>query len=331
MRWRSLGRRSLTGTVVAGLMTVGLLPLPFAAGAHAATAAADVNLALGRPATAGGSHGAYPAGNTTDGTQASYSGGPGRLLPPVVQVDPGEARDVERVVLELPARLGEPQPDPLPPGQHRRLHLQRPRRLRRTGVQPGPDQHRRRRPHLPSDARYVRVHVTGNTGWNAAQLAELEVYGEEVVTEPPPTGTNLARNKPVEATSSVHSYVAANATDDSTSTYWEAAGHPADLTVRLGADADISAVVAKLNPDPVCGRPDSEHPGARPCAGPERIHLAACPRRLLLQSGHGQHGDHPGHRPRVRRTAPVLLQHRRARRPGRRVPGRRHRRARAPT
>ncbi|MEU3901158.1 CARDB domain-containing protein [Streptomyces sp. NPDC045251] len=251
MRWRSLGRRSLTGAVVAGLMTVGLLPLPLAAGAHAATAAADVNLALGRPATAGGSHGAYPAGNTTDGTQASYWEGPAGSFPQWVQVDLGEARDIERVVLKLPAGWESRSQTLSLRGStdgstFRALDASAPRAFdpaRANTVAVDLD--------APTDTRYVRVHVTGNTGWNAAQLSELEVYGDDVVTEPPPTGTNLARNKPVEATSSTQSYVAANATDDSTSTYWEAAGHPADLTVKLGADADVSAVVVKLDPDPV--------------------------------------------------------------------------------
>ncbi|MFC7985203.1 CARDB domain-containing protein [Streptomyces sp. NPDC057336] len=251
MRWRYLGRRSLTGAVVAGLMTVGLLPLPFAAGAQAAPAAADVNLALGRPATAGGSHGAYPAGNTTDGTQATYWEGPAGSFPQWVQVDLGETREVERVVLKLPAGWESRSQTLSLRGStdgstFRTLDASAPRAFdpaRANTVALDLD--------APAGTRYVRVHVTGNTGWNAAQLSELEVYGDEVVTEPPPTGTNLARNKPVEATSSVHSYVAANATDDSTSTYWEAAGHPADLTVKLGADADVSAVVVKLDPDPV--------------------------------------------------------------------------------
>ncbi|MFC7895771.1 CARDB domain-containing protein [Streptomyces sp. NPDC057381] len=251
MRWRSLGRRSLTGAVVAGLMTVGLLPLPFAAGAQAAPAAADVNLALGRPATAGGSHGAYPAGNTTDGTQATYWEGPAGSFPQWVQVDLGETREVERVVLKLPAGWESRSQTLSLRGStdgstFRTLDASAPRAFdpaRANTVALDLD--------APAGTRYVRVHVTGNTGWNAAQLSELEVYGDEVVIEPPPTGTNLARNKPVEATSSVHSYVAANATDDSTSTYWEAAGHPADLTVKLGADADVSAVVVKLAPDPV--------------------------------------------------------------------------------
>ncbi|GHB39419.1 hypothetical protein GCM10010377_32760 [Streptomyces viridiviolaceus] len=254
MRWRPLGRRRLTGAVIAGLMTFGPAQLslaPTVQAAPARTAAADVNLALGRPATAGGSHGAHPAGNTTDGAQASYWEGPAGSFPQWVQVDLGAARTVDRVVLKLPASWE---------SRNQTLSLQGstdgstfrtlsasagrafdPARANTVAVDLA----------SPSEARYVRVHATGNTGWNAAQLSELEVYGEDGGSEPPPTGTNLARNKPAEATSSVHTYVAANATDDSTSTYWEAAGHPADLTVKLGADADVSAVVVKLNPDQV--------------------------------------------------------------------------------
>ncbi|RSN61763.1 APHP domain-containing protein [Streptomyces sp. WAC 04229] len=253
MRWRSLGRRSLPGAAVAGLMTVGLLPLPLAATAQAAPAkaAADVNLALGRPAKAGGSHGAYPAGNATDGTQATYWEGPAGSFPQWLQVDLGTARDVDRVVLKLPAGWesrsqslsvrGSTDGSTFRTLAAAEARAFSPGRANTVAVDLG----------TSADARYVRVDITGNTGWNAAQLSELEVYGDETDPGPPPTGTNLARNKPVEATSSTQTYVAANATDDSTSTYWEAAGHPADLTVKLGADADVSGVVVKLNPDPV--------------------------------------------------------------------------------
>ncbi|KOU08382.1 CARDB domain-containing protein [Streptomyces sp. ESR1.13] len=252
MRRRSLGRRMLTGAAVAGLMTAGLLPLPLAVPAQAApvTAAADVNLALGRPATAGGSHGAYPAGNATDGQQATYWEGPAGTFPEWLQVDLGTARDVDRVVLKLPAAWESRTQTLSVRGSTdgATFHTLDASRGRAFGpaqagtVAVGLDS--------PAEARYVRVEITGNTGWNAAQLAELEVYGDDADTGPPPAGTNLARNKPAEATSTTQNYVAANATDDSTSTYWEAAGNPADLTVKLGADADISGVVVKLNPDP---------------------------------------------------------------------------------
>ncbi|MFF5106547.1 CARDB domain-containing protein [Streptomyces sp. NPDC000134] len=262
MRWRPFGRRSLAGAVLAGLMTAGPAPLALAPAAHVAPepapaaadaepAAADVNLALGRPASAGGAHGEYPARNVTDGTQATYWEGPAGSLPQWVQADLGTARGVHRVVLKLPAAWE---------GRTQTLSLQGSTdgSAFRTLAASAPRAFDPARANTvavdlasPAEARYVRVQVTGNTGWNAAQLAELEVYGADGTGEPPPPGTDLARGKPVEATSSVHTYAAANATDGSTRTYWEAAGHPADLTVKLGADADVTAVVVQLDPDPV--------------------------------------------------------------------------------
>ncbi|KQX61210.1 CARDB domain-containing protein [Streptomyces sp. Root1310] len=254
MSWRPPGRRPVTGAVVAGLLSTGLLPLAFASPAQAAPAAADVNLALGRPATAGGAHAEYPARNLTDGAQASYWEGPAGSFPQWAQVDLGAAREVDRVVLKLPTGWG---------SRNETLSLQGSgdgsgfSTLAASGVRVfDPAQANTVSVTLtdPADVRYVRVNVSGNTGWNAAQLSELEVYGEEGGTDPgdpPPAGTNLARNKPVEATSTAQTYVAANATDDSVSTYWEAAGHPSDLTVKLGADADVTGVVLKLNPEPV--------------------------------------------------------------------------------
>ncbi|WP_051839602.1 discoidin domain-containing protein [Streptomyces sp. NRRL F-5126] len=64
------------------------------------------------------------------------------------------------------------------------------------------------------------------------------------------TASNLAVGKPITASSSVYTYVAANANDNDTSTYWEGAGgsYPDTLTVKLGANADTKSVVVKLDP-----------------------------------------------------------------------------------
>jgi hypothetical protein len=64
-------------------------------------------------------------------------------------------------------------------------------------------------------------------------------------------GTNLAVGKPIEASSTVFTFVAANANDNDTATYWEGSAYPADLTVHLGANANVSSVVIKLNPDSI--------------------------------------------------------------------------------
>ncbi|WP_369795881.1 discoidin domain-containing protein [Actinoplanes sp. N902-109] len=61
-------------------------------------------------------------------------------------------------------------------------------------------------------------------------------------------GTNLAAGKPITASSSVFTFVAANANDNDPATYWEGSAYPANLTVALGANATTSSVVVKLNP-----------------------------------------------------------------------------------
>jgi CARDB/F5/8 type C domain len=68
-------------------------------------------------------------------------------------------------------------------------------------------------------------------------------------------GSNLAVGKPIEASSIVHVLKAENANDDDTSTYWEGSpgAYPSTLTVNLGANASVTSVVLKLNPDPIWG------------------------------------------------------------------------------
>ncbi|SDU61956.1 discoidin domain-containing protein [Jiangella alkaliphila] len=68
-------------------------------------------------------------------------------------------------------------------------------------------------------------------------------------------GSNLAVGKPIEASSTVHVFAAANANDNDVTTYWEGApgAYPSTLTVRLGSNAVVDQLVVRLNPDPVWG------------------------------------------------------------------------------
>jgi hypothetical protein len=68
-------------------------------------------------------------------------------------------------------------------------------------------------------------------------------------------GNNLAAGKPITASSTVFTFVAANANDNDVTTYWEGAGgaYPSTLTVQLGANAVVSSIVLKLNPDSAWG------------------------------------------------------------------------------
>ncbi|MGN5634106.1 CARDB domain-containing protein [Streptomyces sp. AC154] len=244
MRWKQFRWRLLIGAVTAALMTVGILPVT------ASAAVPRPDLALGKQATASASNGAYSASNVTDGSQQTYWESPG-TFPQWVRIDLGARFDVDQVVLKLPNTWEA--------------------RTQTLAVQGSDDGNgfstlsaSAARVFTPSagntvtiglsakQTRYIRVQVTANTGWNAAQLSQVEVYGESGGDDPGPpvtVGSNLALNKPIEASSSTQNFVAANANDDKTGTYWESSGYPSTLTVKLGADADLEAVVVKLSPD----------------------------------------------------------------------------------
>ncbi|MER7738061.1 CARDB domain-containing protein [Streptomyces sp. NPDC096538] len=253
MRRTRFGLRTITGLLLAGLIAAGLSP--GTAGA-AAKAVRGPDLALGRSATATGSHPGHPAPHVTDGSQLTYWEGPSGAFPQSVRIDLGATVSVAEVVLKLPAAweartqtlavegstdgssfaaLSASAAHRFDPGQGNSVTLTFP----------------------AHDVRHLRVRVTANTGWNAAQLSEVEVYGEDAGSgpgQPPADGTNLALGKPIEASSVIHSFVAANANDGQTGSYWESDGHPATLTVRLGAEADLTGVVVRLDPDAVWER-----------------------------------------------------------------------------
>jgi hypothetical protein len=63
-------------------------------------------------------------------------------------------------------------------------------------------------------------------------------------------GANLAAGKPITGSANTYVYYPANANDNDVTTYFEGATYPSTLTVKLGANADVSSVVVKLNPDP---------------------------------------------------------------------------------
>src|SRR5262249_2335261 len=66
-------------------------------------------------------------------------------------------------------------------------------------------------------------------------------------------GSNLAVGKPITGTANTYIYVPANANDNDLTTYFEGSTYPSQLTVKLGANADVNTVVVKLNPDPAWG------------------------------------------------------------------------------
>ncbi|MET9496212.1 CARDB domain-containing protein [Streptomyces sp. NPDC006552] len=237
-RWRWLA-----GAVTAGLLALGTVPAT-------AQAATEQNVALGRPVTAGGTHDGYPAGNVTDGSQATYWEGPAGSFPQWVQIDLGRSVDIDGVVLKLPASWEARTETVAVQGSADGRDFTTLAAAAQRSFTPGSGNSVT--VGVTAATRYVRVRISDNSGWNAAQLSEVEVRGaagDGGPQDPPPAGTDLALRKPIEATSTTQNYVAPNANDGNTGTYWEASGQSSALTVKLGADADLSGVVLKLDPD----------------------------------------------------------------------------------
>src|SRR5262249_21103948 len=94
-----------------------------------------------------------------------------------------------------------------------------------------------------ADTLTVTYYVTATNG------AGLESAASNSVTRTGSggPGTNLALNKPIDGTAFTFTYAPKNANDGDVTTYFEGSSYPSQLTVHLGANADVSSVVVKLN------------------------------------------------------------------------------------
>ncbi|GIG21001.1 glycosyl hydrolase [Cellulomonas chitinilytica] len=255
-------RRHVRHAVVATAALALVAPLGLAFVAQGA-AAAPPNLAAGKPATASSTTDVYGAGNVTDGNQSTYWESANNQFPQWVQVDLGAAATVTDLTLKLPtgawgARTetitvqGSTDGSTFTTLKAQAGYTFAPASANTVDVDV-----------TDTPVRFVRLSITANTGWPAGQLSELEVHGTAGPTPTPttptptptpttPTGQNLALSRPIVASSTEWTYVAANAVDGSTGTYWEGAGgqYPSTLTVTLASASQLSGVVVKLNPDP---------------------------------------------------------------------------------
>ncbi|MFD8111732.1 CARDB domain-containing protein [Streptomyces microflavus] len=98
--------------------------------------------------------------------------------------------------------------------------------------------------------RWKRLTERSITGLLIAGLVTVGLLPVSAAAAEP---TDLARGKSVTASGSHGGFPVVNANDGQVNTYWESNGYPSNLTVKLGADADLQSVVIKLNPDPIWG------------------------------------------------------------------------------
>ncbi|MFG1647555.1 discoidin domain-containing protein [Amycolatopsis sp. NPDC049252] len=340
MRTKRLLSRAATYAALSLLLAA---PAVAASGAPAATAPAAVPAvqpaaqAASATYTASSQLGEYPVSNVGDGNQATYWESVNNQLPQWVQADLGATTDVAQLVLKLPTGWEARTETLTVQGSTNGSSFST--LVASAGYRFDPATANTVTINLTASTRYVRLNVTANTGWPAAQLSEFEVHGSTSGgdTQPPSApgnlaytapasgqlrltwsastdnigvtgydvyannqlrgsvagnvltytdnqpdgttvsyyvrakdaagnqsansntvtrngtqaGTNLAVGKPITASSTEFTFVATNANDNSTSTYWEGGGgtYPNLLTVGLGSNADLSQVVVKLNPD----------------------------------------------------------------------------------
>ncbi|WP_432826612.1 discoidin domain-containing protein [Dactylosporangium sp. CA-092794] len=156
----------------------------------------STNLAAGKTFTSSSVNSPYVASNGGDSNQSTYWEGTNNTFPQWLQVDLGSAVPVSSVVLKLPASWG---------ARTETLSVQ----ASTTGstfndvaasaaynFAPG-SSNTVTIPFTQTTARYIRVNITANTGWPAAQLSELEVYGPTSGdTQAPTAPGSLAYTQP---------------------------------------------------------------------------------------------------------------------------------------
>ncbi|WP_207782219.1 discoidin domain-containing protein [Phytoactinopolyspora limicola] len=168
------------------LAVAGLATAPGGAATEAEPATARQNLAAGQPTTASSHTDVYVASNATDGDQSTYWESANHTFPQWLQVDLGAAVTIDELALKLPTvnwaeRTQTITVETSTDGSEYTTFLPI------TDVVFDPAEANTARLSAdPTPARYVRLTFTANTGWPAAQLAELEVYRpSDGDTEPP--------------------------------------------------------------------------------------------------------------------------------------------------
>ena len=233
-------RRALLVALATGAAGLALVPAASAVGA-------PVDLAAGKPTAESGHTQNYASSNITDGNPATYWESPNNAFPQWVQVDLGQTSSVESLRLALPNGW-EARSETIAVATSTDGSSFSTIRPASAVAFPG-GANTVDVDVADTDARYVRLTFTANTGWPAGQLSELQVLGT-----PPANGSvELAHGRPVQASSTVYTFAAGNAVDGNVASYWESGSgaYPATLTTQLAAPSDLTSVVLKLNPDAV--------------------------------------------------------------------------------
>jgi fibronectin type 3 domain-containing protein len=207
----------------------------------AAAAGGGPNLASGKTASASSSTSGYQVSNVNDGNQDSYWESNNNAFPQWAQIDLGSATSVGQVTLKLPASWGARSQTLSVQGSTDGSSFSTLVASAAYSFDPA-SANTVKISFAAATVRYVRVNVTANTGWPAAQLSEFEVYGATS------SSGNLALGRTMTASGSNAPYVPGNAGDGDQSSYWESpsGAFPQWLQVDLGSSVSVNKVVLRL-------------------------------------------------------------------------------------
>src|SRR5262245_28580962 len=195
--------RLTAALLVAGLTAIGIsvtpasatnAPLTTSPATSPAATAAVADVPLARTVSASSALSGYPVSNAVDGNQATYWESANNAFPQWIQADLGSAKTLTRIVLKLPANWETRTQTLAVTGSTNGTSFSR--LAGPTGYVSPPIANTVTIP-LTASTRYVRVNVSANTGWPAAQLSEFELYGPDSGdTQAPSAPAGLALTEP---------------------------------------------------------------------------------------------------------------------------------------
>ncbi|MEK8105067.1 discoidin domain-containing protein [Micromonospora sp. M12] len=215
-------------------------------------------MAAGRSTSASSQGSGFPASNAVDSNAGSYWESGGGSFPHWWQVDLGASHQVNKLVVRLPAGWGARTQTITVQGSVDGSSFSTIAAASAFAFDPATG-NTVTRTLTTTTARYVRLSISGNTGWAAAQLAQVEVYaGSTAPDNPPSTPSGLT---------------VTGKTSTSVSLAWMASTDDTGVTgyqVRQGGNVvatvtGTTATVSGLSPPP---RTPSRSPRATPPATP---------------------------------------------------------------
>jgi hypothetical protein len=209
----------------------------------------SANLAAGAPITASSYTQNYGPANADDGNTSTYWEGTNGAWPTTLTVNLGATDSLTKVVIDLPPAaawgtrtqtlsvLGSSNGSSYSTLVGSATYTFNPSSGNTVTIP------------LPSGLsdQYVQLSFTANSVQNGAQASEFQVWGTTGASSGHP---DLAAGAAVTASSYTQTYVASNAVDGNTSTYWEGTNGawPTTFTVNLGASKSLGSIVLDLPP-----------------------------------------------------------------------------------